>query len=320
MRVTFPSFDASVPTDAPRGTRDSVITGRGYLFSPPGSPVGRPSVVVMEGLGGLKESREIRYGRMLADRGYVALVVDSFGARRLAHTIEPWRALRVTTAMMLADAFSGLHFLKQDLAVDPAAISIIGCSYGGMVSVLAAYEQIRSLFARSCAERFAGHVTYYGCSVPRLEDSTAAGGSVLMLMAERDRNVSLTRTEQIALDLRQGGADVELKIYENAYHQWDGSERKKCFVPVSLRDCHIRIDPASRLWDERSGREITGRWSQLWFFARNMNWQGYHMLEDASVRDDSDARLMDFLARVSRLASNIEPGFIRNRCAPQACA
>jgi hypothetical protein len=40
-----------------------------------------------------------------------------------------------------------------------------------------------------------------------------------------------------------------------------------------------------------------------------MNWQGYHMLEDASVRDDSDARLMDFLARVSRLASNLDPGF-----------
>lgn len=156
----------------------------------------------MEGLGGLKESREIRYGRMLADRGYVVLVVDSFGARRLARTIETWRALRVTAAMMLADAFSGLRFLKQDLAVDLAAISIIGFSYGGMVSVLAAYEQIRSLFARSFAERFAGHVTYYGCSVPRLEDSTAAGGPVLMLMAERDRNVSLIRTEQIALDLR----------------------------------------------------------------------------------------------------------------------
>jgi hypothetical protein len=33
------------------------------------------------------------------------------------------------------------------------------------------------------------------------------------------------------------------------------------------------------------------------------------MLEDASVRDDSDARLMDFLARVSCLASNLDPGF-----------
>lgn len=94
MRVTFPSFDASVPTDVRRGARDSVITGCGYLFSLPGSPVGRPSVVVMEGPGGLKESR-VRYGRMLADRGYVALVVDSFGARRLARTIETWRALRV---------------------------------------------------------------------------------------------------------------------------------------------------------------------------------------------------------------------------------
>jgi dienelactone hydrolase len=96
----------------------------------------------MEDLGGLKESREIRYGRMLADRGYVVLVVDSFSARRLARTIETWRALRVTTAMMLTDAFC-LRFLKQDLAVDPAAISIIGFSYGGMVSVLVAYEQIR---------------------------------------------------------------------------------------------------------------------------------------------------------------------------------
>jgi dienelactone hydrolase len=123
----------------------------------------------MEGLGGLKESREIRYGRMLTDRGYVALVIDGFGARRLARTIETWRALRVTTAMMLADAFSGLRFLKQDLAVDPSAISIIGFSYGGMVSVLAAYEQVRSLFARSCAERFAGHVPITAAACPDWE-------------------------------------------------------------------------------------------------------------------------------------------------------
>jgi dienelactone hydrolase len=105
MRVTFPSFDASVPTDAPRGTRDSVITGRGYLFSPPGSPVGRPSVVVMEGLGGLKESREIRYGRMLADRGYVALA-DTLALRTVMR-----RALRRSSPIFagrISTYFKGL--------------------------------------------------------------------------------------------------------------------------------------------------------------------------------------------------------------------
>lgn len=300
MLVTFPSYDAFVFADVRCAARDRPIMGCGHLFSPPGSTVGQPAVVVMEGLGGLKESRELRYGRLLADWGYTALVVDSFGARRFAQTIDTWRALRVTTAMMLADAFSALHFLKEDLLVDPQAISIMGFSYGGMVSVLAAYEQIRNLFAQSCGDRFAGHVTYYGCSVPRLEDSTAAGGPVLMLMAEHDRNVSLSRTEQIVRDLVQGGADVALHVYENAYHQWDGSERKKRFVPFSLRDCRVRVDCESRLWDEKNCREIVGPWSQLCFFARNMNWHGYHMLQDTSVRDDSDARLFRFIARVVR--------------------
>jgi hypothetical protein len=40
---------------------------------------------------------------------------------------------------------------------------------------------MRRALRRSC--------TYYGCSVPRLGDSTAAGGSVLMLMAERDTQI-----------------------------------------------------------------------------------------------------------------------------------
>ena len=174
-RVFFESFSPVSFQAAEREGQLEPIRARGELYLP--RRVGErrvPGVVVIEGLGGLKDERERAYGALFARRGYAALVVDSFGSRDASDLADEMRALLVTEAMMCADAFGALRFLRKHPNVDPDRICIIGFSYGGMISVLTAYAQVHDLFA-SHDEVFAAHVAFYGCSVIRLERTRTTG-------------------------------------------------------------------------------------------------------------------------------------------------
>ncbi|HEV2126775.1 MAG TPA: dienelactone hydrolase family protein, partial [Chloroflexota bacterium] len=140
-------------------------------------------------LGGPTVDRERAYGALLAQHGYTALVPNSFLARGIRSESDTIRALYLTEAMMLADAFAALAYLARRPDVDPKRVFVVGFSYGGMIALLTAYQQLAELLLPG-GPRFAGHVSYYGCSIPRLEDSRTTARPVLMLLAGSDRNVS----------------------------------------------------------------------------------------------------------------------------------
>jgi dienelactone hydrolase len=254
-----------------------------------------PAVVVPEGLGGLIDDREFRYGRFLAANGYAVLVVDSFTPRGAAPLSHPRRALAVTESMMLADAFGALRYLGSHPLVDPDRIHIFGFSYGGMISVLSAYENIRRVYMGDNGLAFAGHVSYYGCSVARVEAPQATGAPVLMMLAGLDKNVSMKRTQQIADDLRHGGSPVELVVFENIYHQWDGRDETVRYVPFNLSRCRMRLGADYKVRDERTGIAVRGRISRALVIASSV-WSGYEILRDVETRKRSDKMLLSFFA------------------------
>jgi dienelactone hydrolase len=274
------------------------ITGRAILHLPQGQgPF--PAVIVMEGLGGLKKSRELWYGKFLAENGYAALVVDSFGARGAAGYMHNIRAMMVTEAMLLADAFAALAFMRAQPVVRPDSIAIFGFSYGGMISVLTAYKQIRDLYLGRNGAAFAGHVAYYGCSVPRLEDPTTTGAPLLLQIGEFDRNVSVQRTRSIVEDLGRGGSPVDLVVYENTFHQWDGADVKKRFVQFALPDTRIHVGRDYSMRDERTGMRVTGRLSRAAAILASVDPRGYHILRDESIIAESNQRTLSFLRSLS---------------------
>lgn len=279
-------------------------TVEAQLFLPDGDPKRRPAMLIAHGLGGQKPVRELTYGAKLAKAGYVALVLDSFGSRGLSDTKDDLKALRVTTWTLLADIFAGLEFLADHPAVDPRTISIMGFSWGGMTTVLTAYEQVRRAFLGDRDLRFAGHAAYYGCSIPRLEDPTTTGAPVLMLLGEHDRNVSLDRSRQICDDLRRGGSKVELKVFD-AFHQWDGDDVEKRHVLESLAHLHFTITRDNEVVDDRSDTAMRGMLSRVFMIVKDLDWGGYDILRDAELHRRTDELLFDFLAEVA--ASNGGP-------------
>ena len=296
FKVQFPARNPVLTRDLAHGpARVATIQTEGYLALPSGARQPVPAVVIMEGLGGLIQSREFAYARRLAGRGYAALVVDSFGSRGAAGLSHPRRALRVTEAMLLGDAFGALQFLARHPRIDASRIFVMGFSYGGMVTVLTAYETLRRLYVDGPA-RFAGHVSYYGCSVPRLAEPEATGAPVLMMLGELDRNVCPERSERIAADFQACGAPAEVIVYDGTYHQWDGDDETPRFVPFSLSRCRFLMGPDYHVRCERTGLRMRGLASRAAMIAANVGY-GYHILRAPEVTERSDAELFGFLER-----------------------
>jgi dienelactone hydrolase len=296
-KVTFPTLNPFLFRELRGGNaRCRRIDGAGELYMPEGpATVRRPAVVVLEGLGGLKESRERHYGRFLAEQGFVTLVVDTFGARNRDWLLDNMRAMTVTEAMFAADGYAALRYLQQHPAVDPARVYSFGFSYGAMISTLLAYKQIRDVLAEG-DETFAGHVAYYGCSIPRFEDPTTTGKPVLMILGEKDRNVSIKRTHRIAQDLRRGGSHVDLQVLPRIYHQWDGADIKRRFVLFNLRHCAVQVDRNFDVRDEVSGTRMRGSLSRALILLWRASPAGYHILRNEEAIKESNAQLLSFLS------------------------
>lgn len=294
---TIPSWNPFLLSEMTEGRAAAPFDIEVELYLPTDASTPMPGVVVSEGLGGLHDSRERGYGRKLAAEGYAVVVIDSFKSRGVGKNGDLVRALSVTEAMMLADAFAGLKYLADRPDMDASRIGIIGFSYGGMITQLTAYEQIAALYLPG-GPRFASHVSYYGCSVARLDDPATTGAPVKILLGELDRNVSIPRTEQIAGDLRRGGSEVEMKVFDGIYHQWDGEDLKRRFVPFNLKRLHMRLKPDHEIRDERTGLAMRGRASRTGLIGMWTDPTGYFILRDDETSKRTDEILQDTLRRM----------------------
>ena len=300
LRLPFPSTSPLLLRDAAPGGRTPgtrVITGE--LTLPEAGDRPAPAVVISQGLSGVSAGREHRYARMLAAEGRAVLVFDSFAARARAGTADPLKAFHVTEAMLLADAFAALDALSRRPDIDSGDIAILGFSYGGMISVLAAYRQMVGLFAPA-GRRFSRHVSYYGASVPRLDDPTTTGAPVTMLVGGRDGNIDLARTRAIAGDLEAGGSAVDLTIYPDQFHQWDDAEARDTLVLPTLHACRMRVTRDHEIREERTGLRLGGPWRRSILMTLSTLLRVYRNRPDASATAVSDTHLLRALGITAR--------------------
>ena len=156
MIVGAMGFTGCVPT---QGVTIPYTEAAGSLAVPEGDgPF--PAVVLMHGCSGLDP--EVRKGndvhvRHLASEGFVTLVLDSFGPRRLGDVVcnggqEMWEAYRYRQR----DAVSALRFLRSQPFVDGDNIFVMGQSHGGGVVLRLARSRTIPV-----SDRFRAAVAYY---------------------------------------------------------------------------------------------------------------------------------------------------------------
>ncbi|MGH7334814.1 MAG: dienelactone hydrolase family protein, partial [Candidatus Rokuibacteriota bacterium] len=102
------------------------------IYRPTGDGLS-PAVVLFHGCHGVSASNH-SWARWLRDRGYVALVVDSWAARGITDGCAAHKP-DVPNTERLDDAMGALRFLQSQSGVDPGRIGAMGWSNGGVFAM-----------------------------------------------------------------------------------------------------------------------------------------------------------------------------------------
>lgn len=215
----------------PNATPGAPLAIEAVLVRPAGSgPF--PAVVQLHGCAGI-DAQSFRWARWLAERGYVALVVDSFGPRRLAGDCRSGPDDPPITARF-DDAFGALRYLQSRRDVRADRVAVIGWSQGGVYAMAAingpSLERARAR----------------GVALPSIESTTggfAAGIGVypggcfslvnervvrplLVLIGEADDWTPAAKCREMVEAMRGRGADATIVTYPGAYHYFDVEEQR----------------------------------------------------------------------------------------------
>ncbi len=297
--VTYPSHSPFTLWEVGKSEMlDPPTEARATLFMPDEASAEHPvpAVILLHGAAGVLSTREMTYGAQFAEMGVAALVVDAFGARRDRASGFIDRLLNITETMLIADAYAGLRYLDAMPQLDGNRVALMGFSYGGMSTMLAAFEQTAATLNPD-GPRFAAHVAFYGPCLARFDDVTATGAPVLILAGAEDGIVDPERCNEIVEDLRKGGAQAEFVVYEGAYHQWDGRFAGPRMIGRNLAPCELNVNEKGVVRDTFTLLPMSGPFLRKVILGLCVESEGYLIGRDDAVRAKSNAAVGNFLMR-----------------------
>lgn len=209
------SFESATPKDPDR------VEGR--LYKPDGSgPF--PALVLLHGCQGV--SAQVKdWARWLADRGYVAFVVDSFGPRHEPADCKPDDGSPGSPVTeRFDDAIGALKYLQAQPFVIPERVASFGWSQGGVFAISVingpTLERARARGVALPRVGYAAAVAMYpgGC---RDYTTELVIRPLLLLIAGSDDWTPPRYCREMAASMKARGADVTLVEYPGAYHYFD---------------------------------------------------------------------------------------------------
>ncbi|MFO0253706.1 MAG: dienelactone hydrolase family protein [Betaproteobacteria bacterium] len=235
----------------------------GYVFRPQ-APGRYPAVVMMHGRAGSYSSlkraqydadaltmRHRMWGRHWAERGYVAIHVDSFGPRgypegfaKHSYSNRPADVSEISVRPL--DAYGALAYLRSRADVLPDRIGLQGWSNGGMAVLSTMGPRPPGLTDPFRANGFRAAMAHYpSCRTQASESGYRPYAPLLLSVAEHDDEVSPTVCRSFAETLRGRGADLEFYWYDGAHHSYDDpGKTKQSHAPnrIALEDTLRRAE------------------------------------------------------------------------------
>jgi len=217
----------------------------GYLFEPQGTGP-HAALVLLHGRAGPYSSlakgvydaatlskRHKEWGNFWAERGYYALLVDSFGPRGYpagfpagSYGDRPPEVSEQTVRPL--DAYAALRYLRAQPNVIADRIGVQGWSNGGMTVLATMSDQApgkpENGFRAALAE-------YPGCGMDAVKGEYRSYAPVLMLLAAEDEEVNPKTCEQFAKRAKDAGSPLESHVYPGAGHNYDDPGTRKQSVP-----------------------------------------------------------------------------------------
>ncbi len=239
----------------------------GYLFAPEGRGP-HPAIVLLHGRAGPYSSlaegsytastlskRHKEWGHFWSDRGYVALLVDSFGPRgypagfpRGSYSDRPAEVSEQTVRPL--DAYGALRYLRTRQDVLRDRIGVQGWSNGGMTVLVTMSSEAPGITDPSPENGFrAGLAEYPGCQMESVKGEYRPYAPLLMMIASADEEVSPKACEALAKRAQGRGAEVRFKLYEGAEHNFDDPGKKKQSNPANQRATEDTMREAERFFE-----------------------------------------------------------------------
>lgn len=223
----------------------------GYLFEPSGRGP-HAAVVMLHGRAGPYSSlakgvydattlskRHKQWGEFWAERGYIALLVDSFGPRgfpqgfgRGSYENRPPEVSEQTARPL--DAYGALRYLRarRDIAGD--RIGVQGWSNGGMTVLVTMSDGAPGISQPTAETGFrAALAEYPGCGMDAVKGAYHAYAPMLLMIASADEEVSPRICEAFARRAKKAGSDLESIVFEGAEHNFDDPGKTKQSNPAN---------------------------------------------------------------------------------------
>jgi dienelactone hydrolase len=216
-----------------------------YVFTP-SQPGPYPAVVMLHGRAGPYSSlkrgqhnadaltmRHKMWGNFWAERGYLAVHVDSFGPRgygdgfaRHSYSNRPLEVSEQSVRPL--DAYGALAYLRSRSDVMADRIGVQGWSNGGMTVLAAMGPRPPGLLKPTPASGFRAAIAQYpSCRAPAAEPDYAPYAPLLIMVAENDDEVSPVVCRTFAEKIRGRGAALEFVWYDGAQHSYDDPGKTK---------------------------------------------------------------------------------------------
>lgn len=240
----------------------------GYLYRPDSSKWrgDRPGIVLLHGRSGLfsatakqldastLSARTALWGRFWAERGYVALYVDSFSPRGHARgfaagTNKPGQRPPEVNEISVRplDAYQGLAFLRAQKAVRKDSIFLQGWSNGGTTTLAAMSVKLAGAERAGPAAGFRAAISVYpGCGTLRrqLGEPYRSHAPLLLLIGTEDEEVSFSQCAALAREARAN--DVEFVRYEGATHAYDTPAPNRTAVAANVAAAKDTLERAEK--------------------------------------------------------------------------
>ncbi len=225
----------------------------GYLFEPVG-PGPHAAIVLLHGRAGPYSSlakgvytsatlskRHKSWGAYWADRGYLALLVDSFGPRgypegfqKGSYKDRPPEVSEQTVRPL--DAYGALRYLRGRRDVIANRIGVQGWSNGAMTVLATISDQAPGIESPTPETGFrAALAEYPGCGMDAVKGEYRSYAPLLMLLAAEDEEVSPKICESFAKRAKAAGSPLQTFVFPGAGHNYDDPGTKKQSVPANRR-------------------------------------------------------------------------------------
>lgn len=191
----------------------------GRLLLPDANGAAAPAVLILHGSAGV-DSRGARYAESLRRAGFVTLEVDIWQAMGVTAANRP-RTVHET----MPSVWGALSYLSARQDVDAQRIGVLGFSWGGVQTLLAAREPVSD---RSQPHFSAFAAMYPVCwiynRVPGYGVSAISGPLQIGIGDRDDYDEGAGPCQALGSRLQQGGAQAAVNVYRNSYHGFDRLE------------------------------------------------------------------------------------------------